>query len=1013
MIGVFVTIASSQMVYAQRGFFKNIPNDEKNEKIKSASVENLNKYSVLEMDKNGLTNYLTTAALTGKNLSQGILLDIPLPNGKTETFIIQESSVLTPELQALHPNIRTYKGNGIQNPGYKIRLSLTSESFDAIILGVGDDAVIIEKIKNTNNLYKSYFSKDALMPVKPAFQSRCGAGSDLTKLTTKISGKTGLPSAKFSNGNEIKKFRLAIAATGEYTAAFGGNANAAYATIVAYVNEVNAVYESELGVNFELVSGTNVVYTNAASDPYTATNQSVMLNENQNNLDAVIGNSNYDIGHVFGAGGSGSGGGLASSPSLCEDGRKGRGASDIGDEVYYARVFSIQLIAHEIGHQFGMSHSYNSNIPVCTTREYATSVEPGSGATIMSYGFTCSNTNPADGVVGDDDYSNDYNGAGKKIGPFLNFHVVSLKQAIDYMATLSCYTTVASGNSIPVINPIQSSYIIPKSTPFYLKGTGYDGNNDPLSYSWEGTNISDLQDVADAPPPSLDGSILDDTTHPPFFRSYSPVTTGTDPGLRYYPKLSAILAGTNYAKGDKLPSVAIDTRHTLTVRDGKGGTATQDVLVKVDNSGPFLITNDPSGNYTAGSNLPVTWSVNGTNNAPVNCKLVDILLSTDGGNTFTVLASALPNSGSASVTLPNIATTQARIKITPSTSTGSGNVPNVFFDISNINFAIQSAQCIPYTGQLMTSGNTYCLNGNLTVGSNITIPNEATLIIQSGQLQSVDIQVNGNLEINDGASVKSTGSITIGVHGSNKNSRVKLGTKSFLSLTGSVSQGDPSFAGLYQGVTSIIEMGTNSVVEICGTFTQQSTTYPFIKYVGLSTGKAYCIAKADVSGGNGSVLSNDNQIIGIAMGSVTSLSAGAASFCGPNATKAMCPALWPSGLSEDKFSCGNAPDIVDKINAFCTKPAATGTSSEVTRFGITVQDKANGWPEKVPNGFIAMEAKNKGFVITRVLHVSQTPQPGDSVTDPKEGMILYDMQDKCIKLYNGTEWKCIQRSCND
>lgn len=1013
MVGVFITVASSQMVYAQRGFFKSISNDETTGKVKSSFVENLKKYIVLEMDKNGLKNYLTTAPSTGKSTNPGISLDIPLPNGKTETFIVQESSVLTPEIQALHTDIRTYKGKGTQNPGYKIRLSLTSEGFDAIILGVGGDAVIIEKIKNTNNLYKSYFSKDALMPVKPASQSRCGTGLDLIKPTSKILGKAALQSGKFSNGNEIKKFRLAIAATGEYTAAYGGgNASAALATIVAYVNEVNAVYESELGVTFQLVSGTNIIYTNPATDPYTATSQNAMLDENQANLDAVIGSSNYDVGHVFGAGGSGSGGGVASTPAVCDNTSKGSGISNIGDETSYARVFSIQLIAHEIGHQFGMGHSYNSNIPVCTTRDYTTSVEPGSGATVMSYGFTCSNSDPAEGVVGDDDYSDTYSG-GKKIGPFLNFHVSSIKQALDYMATLSCYTTIASGNTIPVINPMTTSYTIPKSTPFYLKGTAYDGNNDPLSYSWEGTDISDLQDVGGNPPPELDGSILENTTHPPFFRSYPPVTAGPDPGLRYYPLLSAVLAGTNYSRGDKLPSVAFDTKHTLTVRDGNGGTTTQDVIVKVDNSGPFLVTNDPSGTYTAGSSLPVTWSVNGTNNAPVNCKLVDILLSTDGGNTFTTLASALPNSGSASVTLPNIATTQARIKITPSTSTASGNVPSVFYDISNTNFAIQSASCIPYTGQIMTSGNTYCLNGNLTVGSSITIPNEATLIVQSGQLQSVDILVNGNLEINDGASVKSTGSITIGVHGSNKNSRVKLGTKSFLSLTGSVSQGDPSFGGFYPGVTSVIEMGTSSVVEICGTFTQQSTTYPFIKYAGLPTGKAYCIAKADVSGGNGSVLSNDSQIIAIAMGSVTSLSAGAASFCGPNATKTMCPALWPDGLSEDKFSCGNAPDIVERISTFCTKPGATGTSTEITRFGITVQDKATGWPEKVPNGFIAMESKNKGFVITRVQHVSQTPQPGDSVADPKEGMILYDIQDKCVKLYNGTEWKCIQRSCND
>lgn len=326
---------------------------------------------------------------------------------------------------------------------------------------------------------------------------------------------------------------------------------------------------------------------------------------------------------------------------------------------------------------------------------------------------------------------------------------------------------------------------------------------------------------------------------------------------------------------------------------------------------------------------------------------------------------------------------------------------------------INAQTCTPYTGQPMVSGTTYCLNGNLTVGTNISIPNGATLIIQSGQLQSVNIQVDGVLEIGDGASVKSTGSILIGTFGTNQTSKVKLGTKSFLSLVGSVVQGDTSFFGTYPNVTSTMEMGTNSVVEICGTFTQQSTTYPSIKYVGLPTGRAYCIAKADVSGGNGSILSNESQIVAIAMGNVTSLGAGAASFCGPNATSALCPSLWPNGLSDDKNSCGNAPTIIDNIDSFCTKPGATGTPDGFTKFGITTQQKNNAWPENVPNGFIAMEAKDKGFVITRVQHVSQTPQPGDAIANPKEGMLLYDIQDKCVKLYNGTEWKCVERSCND
>ncbi|PWN72307.1 hypothetical protein C1631_006830 [Chryseobacterium phosphatilyticum] len=279
-------------------------------------------------------------------------------------------------------------------------------------------------------------------------------------------------------------------------------------------------------------------------------------------------------------------------------------------------------------------------------------------------------------------------------------------------------------------------------------------------------------------------------------------------------------------------------------------------------------------------------------------------------------------------------------------------------------------------------------------------------------MQSVDIQVNGELDIRDGASVRSTGSIIIGTFGTQVNSKVKLGKKSYLSLTGSVSQGDPTFMGTFPGTTSVIEMDVGSVVEICGTFTQQSTTYPSVNYIGPANGKAYCIANVS-GGGPASVISNDSQIVAIAMGSVSSLGAGGSSFCGPDATHTTCPSLWPQGLSDDKTSCGNAPVIIDDMDGFCTKPATAGTPDSFAKFGITIQQKSNTWPQNIPNGFIAMEAKDKGFVITRVQHVSQTPQSGDAIIDPKEGMLLYDIQDKCVKLFNGTEWKCVQRSCND
>src|SRR4029079_5468664 len=79
----------------------------------------------------------------------------------------------------------------------------------------------------------------------------------------------------------------------------------------------------------------------------------------------------------------------------------------------------------------------------------------------------------------------------------------------------------------------------------------------------------------------------------------------------------------------------------------------------------------------------VTWDVAGTAGAALatNGK---ISLSTDSGLTSpTVLAASTPNDGSQVVTLPNLNTTTARIKVEA--------VGNYFFDINDANFTIKPA----------------------------------------------------------------------------------------------------------------------------------------------------------------------------------------------------------------------------------------------------------------------------------------------------------------------------------
>jgi hypothetical protein len=212
-----------------------------------------------------------------------------------------------------------------------------------------------------------------------------------------------------------------------------------------------------------------------------------------------------------------------------------------------------------------------------------------------------------------------------------------------------------------------SAKTIPFSTPFMLTGSATDANgSDVLTYCWEGTNIGTV---------TPDAGTLYNTAQPPFFRTYSPVSSGE----RIYPRLEKILDQTYQGVGDKLPSVGVTTTHRLTVRDNRetgGATVNSSVSITVSGSiGPFYV-NNLNNSYTPNSSATITWNVGGTTGAPVSCSNIDILFSSDGGYTFPItLAANTPNDGTHSVIMPNLNTATARVMIRA--------VNNIFFDISN------------------------------------------------------------------------------------------------------------------------------------------------------------------------------------------------------------------------------------------------------------------------------------------------------------------------------------------
>ncbi len=112
-----------------------------------------------------------------------------------------------------------------------------------------------------------------------------------------------------------------------------------------------------------------------------------------------------------------------------------------------------------------------------------------------------------------------------------------------------------------------------------------------------------------------------------------------------------------------------------------------------------------------------------------------------------------------------------------------------------------------------------------------------------------------------------------------------------------------------------------------------------------------------------------------------------------------------SGILE----CNYQNNVSEIITSYCFNTANTNTA-ETTEVGISTLERSknrntNDWPRNVKSSLLALEAKKKGLVITRI------EDPENSITNPVEGMLVFDTDDNCLKLYDGLNWFCIQQGC--
>ena len=400
------------------------------------------------------------------------------------------------------------------------------------------------------------------------------------------------------------------------------------------------------------------MFLNANQDPF----KSSLNDEAQVAMDSIVGNENYDLGHLFDYGQPDGDAGCVGC--VCENGAKGRAYSihpfeDIDGGVFRNDYFDLDYVAHEIGHQFGAYHTF-----AFQTENSGSNVEPGSGSTIMGYA----------GITGEDDIQ-------AHGDPY--FHYVSIKEINNYVSNLTCTVSSVSISNNAYNIDAGKDYNIPKGTAYELSPIVDEPIPDQINFNWEQLDSGQIGS-SNFGPLNVVG---------PIARSILPSNKKT----RYVPNIERVISGnltqTNPTRGSAWETVT-DVGRVLNwgitlrdLRDPNQGLISQDNMkINVSsNSGPFLITSQNSANiiWEAGSKKIITWDVANTNKSPIETQNVTIFLSEDGGYNYPIkLIENTLNDGEEEIIVPSsISSKNCRIKIKADNS--------IYYAINKNNFEIK------------------------------------------------------------------------------------------------------------------------------------------------------------------------------------------------------------------------------------------------------------------------------------------------------------------------------------
>ncbi len=672
-----------------------------------------------QLDLVQLKAALKNAPERGKQTGlSSVVISFPNSTGVLEKFRVWDSPIMHPDLAAKYPMIKTYCAQGIDDPTATMRFSISQLGLNTFTLSGKASTNYIDPYTSDLNYYIVY-DKESLKGVPQSFE--CFTNDELNLISLR-NGVAGIQTN--TNDQLLRTFRLAQSCNAEYGNKFALTPGTEKADIMAQMtltmNRVNGVYERDLAITLQFIpnNDTLIFFGNTANDPWTTE----FNTKTAQTIDLLVGVTNYDIGHNFNTTGGGNAGciGCVCLSTSQTGTHKGRG--ETGSANPTGDAFDIDYVAHEMGHQFGGFHTMNT----CSRSGNGFSeVEPASGTSIMGYAGICSSNTQA--------HSND---------DFNYVNIDNISVNVQPGGNSTCSINTALVNQPPVANA-GNDYVIPKGTAFVLEGSATDPDGlASLTYNWS------QNDPAQSP-----GNAAPLSTYA-VGPLYNVVLPSVSPN-RYMPNLASVVAKNLTPTWEVTPSVARDLNFSFIVRDNDvlGGQTSADLMkVTVDNSGPFIVTsqNTPT-TWNAGASETISWNVAGTNIGAVSAANVNIYLSLDSGFTYPfVLATNVPNIGSATITVPatGATTTKGRIMVR-----GAGNI---FFALNSNYITIVSSE---FVMNFSTSSiNTCPVDSavyNFTYNTFLSF-SDTTVFSASGNPLGSTVVFSPDTVLNDGTSVTMT-----------------------------------------------------------------------------------------------------------------------------------------------------------------------------------------------------------------------------------------------------------------